>query len=195
MICSPASRVPSEFSKFMKCSENKTRLIDLICKVNSTDYKKALKTLKCKEIYFSKENGYLLFNESVFHSPTHLKPNQEEADSKVILHCLDALKEPEAAVVLRSPSGDTNIMVFAVLLISSSQDWVFIDYGNGKNCNAIKLSNVNMATDRKQALVGFHAFTGNDYVSLFFTKGKTASWKKMIKDEKYIQGFQEFGMS
>ena len=72
---------------------------------------------------------------------------------------------------------------------------IFIDYGNGKNLKAIKLSNVNMATDLKLALVGFHAFTGNDYISSFFTKGKTASWKKMAKDEKYIQGFQEFGMS
>ena len=41
MISSPASRIPSEFSKFLKCDENKTRLIDLIC----------------KEIYFSKEDA------------------------------------------------------------------------------------------------------------------------------------------
>ena len=77
-------------------------------------------------------------------------------------------------------------MVLAVSLISSSQDWVFIDYGNGKNHKAIKLSNVNMETDFKQALVGFHPITGNDCVSSFFTKGKTASWKRMVKDEKYI---------
>ena len=72
---------------------------------------------------------------------------------------------------------------------------VFIDYVNRKNRKAIKLSNMNMATDLKQALVGFHAFTGNDYVSSFFAKGKTATWKKMVKDEKYIQEFREFGMS
>ena len=48
MISSPTSRIPSKFSKFMKCDENKTRLIDLICEVISTDYKKALKILKCK---------------------------------------------------------------------------------------------------------------------------------------------------
>ena len=169
----------------MKCGENKTRLIDLICEVISTGYKKVLKMLKCKEIYFSKEDGCFLFNENGFHYATHLKSNQEEADSKVILHCLDALKEPEATVVLRSPSGDTDIMVLAVSLISSSQDRLFIDYENGKNRKAVKLRNVNMATDLKEALVGFHAFTGND----------SASWKKMVKDEKCIQGFQEFGMS
>ena len=86
-------------------------------------------------------------------------------------------------------------MVLAVLLNSSSQDQVFIDYVNEKNRKVINLSNVNMATYPKQALVGFHTFTGNDYVSSFFAKGKTATWKKMVKDEKYIQEFREFGMS
>ena len=69
-------------------------------------------------------------------------------------------------------------MVLPVSLISSSKDPVFIDYVNGKNRKAIKLNNVNIATDLKQTLVGFHvyrfAFTGNDYVSSFFTKGRTA---------------------
>ena len=89
----------------MKCGENKTRLINLICKVISTDYKKALEMLKWKEIYFSKEDGCFLFNDNGFHSGTYLKSNQEEGDSKLILHYLDALKEPEATVVLCSPSG------------------------------------------------------------------------------------------
>ena len=61
----------------MKCGENKTHLIDLICEVISMDYKKAFKMLKWKEIYFSKEDGCFLFNENGFHSATHLKWNQE----------------------------------------------------------------------------------------------------------------------
>ena len=142
--------------------------------------------LKCKEIYFSKEDGCFLFNDNGFHSGTYLKSKQEEGDSKIILHYLDALKEPEATVAYIYIYIYIYIMVRAVSLISSIQEWVFIDYGNGKNHKAIKLSNVDMETDFKQALVGFHAFTGNDYVSSFFTKGKTASWNKMVKDEKYI---------
>ena len=165
MISSPASRIPSEFSKYIKSGENKTHLIDLICEVICTDHKKTLKMLKCKVIYFSKEDRCFLFIQNSFHPATHLKSNQEEADSKVILHCLDALKKPEATLILRSPSGDTDIIVLAVWLISSSQDKVFINCGNEKNRKAIKLSNVNMAADIKQASVGFHAFTRNDYVS------------------------------
>ena len=37
-----------------------------------------------------------------------------------------------------------------------------------------------MTDDLKQTLLRFHAFTGNNYVSSFFTEGKTASWKKMV---------------
>ena len=121
--------------------------------------------LKCKVIYFSKEDRCFLFNQNSFHPATHLKSNQEEADCKVILHCLGALKKPETTVINRSPSGDTDIIVLAVWLISSSQDKVFINCGNEKNRKAIKLSNENMAADIKQALVGFHALARNDYVS------------------------------
>ena len=80
------------------------------------------------------------------------------------------MKEPEATVVLRSPFADTDILVIPVSLISSSQDRVFINYGNGKNRKAIRLSNVNMATGPKQALgvsmrspetVTFHRFSQN----------------------------------
>ena len=77
-------------------------------------------------------------------------------------------------MVLCCPSGHTDIMVLAVSLISSSQDWVLIDYGNGKNRKVIKLSNVNMVTDLKQALVGFHAFTGSDLRFIVFYKRKNS---------------------
>ena len=94
MISSPTSRIPSEFLKFIKCGKNKTYLIYLICEVISKDDKKALKMLKCKDIYFSTEDSCFIFNENDFHAATDLKSNQEEADKKVILYCLDALKEP-----------------------------------------------------------------------------------------------------
>ena len=35
------------------------------------------------------------------------------------------------------------------------------------------LSSVDYSSREKNAIVGFHAFTGNHYVSAFFRKGKT----------------------
>ena len=71
---------------------------------------------------------------------------------------------------------------------------IFLNYGNGRNRKVINLCNANMTDDLKQTLLGFHAFTGNDYVSSFFTKEKAASWN-MFQNEGFIKGFQEFGLS
>ena len=44
-----------------------------------------------------------------------LSSDKEEADTKVILHCHDALIEnSNGSIILRSASGDTDILVLAV---------------------------------------------------------------------------------
>ena len=49
---------------------------------------------------------------------------------------------------------------------------IFLHYGTGKNKKALKLSEVNMDNDRKPTLLGFHALTGNDYISAIFRKSQ-----------------------
>jgi len=112
------------FITFMKNGENKTRLIELICQVIKENNKKALNLLQWKENYC------LLINENGSQGVEHKKSNQEEADTKVVLHCLDTLKTPEATFVLRSHSGDTDIMVLVVTLIRDHCERLFIDHGS-----------------------------------------------------------------
>ena len=87
--------------------------------------------LKCKIVYFSQEDiTYKLTNNGVSIA-AELSSNQEEADTKVILHCHHALQEsPGSKVVLRSHSGDTDIFVLASSLLVPSS--IFLDYGKGK---------------------------------------------------------------
>ena len=106
----------------MKCGDNKTHLINLICQVISSDYKRALALLKLNEIYLSKKDNCLLFNKSGIQNAVRLKYNQEEADSKVILHCLDDLNNLEPTTVIRSPTGDTDTMVLVVSLLPSNEE-------------------------------------------------------------------------
>ena len=193
IISSAHSKLPHNFTNFLKNGENKTRLIELICQVITQNPDQALRLLKCNQIYFSKESHCILLDEEGPRDVEHLKSNQEEADTKVILHCLDALITPESTVVLRSHSGDTDIMVLAVTLIRNSCEHLFIDYGCGKNRRAIQLSNITMSEREKDALLGFHAFSGNDYISAFFMKGKAVGWKCVQKKERFIEIFSEFG--
>ena len=50
-----------------------------------------------------------------------------------------------------------------------------------------------MSDDLKSALTGFHAFTGNDYLSCIFRKSKKLCWKALVKSNKFIQMFKELG--
>ena len=108
---------------------------------------------------------------------------------------MDALKEPETTVVFRSHSGDTDIMVLAVALLRSDCERLYINYGNGKNRKAICLDDIMMNEKKKDALLGFYTFSGNDYVSGFFRKDISSGWECMVKTEKFVQLFADLSKS
>ena len=183
MIHSPQCKLSREFKNFLNNGENKTRLIELIFQVISQESSRALQMLRCDKIYCSKESHTVAIDSNGVPDIDDLKSNQEGAGTKVILHFLDALKEPETTAVLRSHSGDTDIMVLAVALIKSDCERIYIDYGNEKNREAICLADILMNENEKDALFGFHPFSGNDYISGFFRKGKSSGSKCMVKTE------------
>ena len=120
-----------------------------------------------------------------------LRSNQEEADTKVILHSINIIRSGHS-VVLRSPSGETGIMVLALALIDDL-DKVYFDYGNGKNRKRVWLGAIPLQENEKKALVGFHSFTGNDYFSAIFRKGKKHCWSIMKSNESFLRAFIELG--
>ena len=113
--------------------------------------------------------------------------NQEEVDNKVILHSHQILKSNETSVItLRSPSGDTDIVALTIALLYEFRNRVLTDDGSGDNRMVMWLSNIDIGKDLVDALKGFHAFTGNDYISSFFRKGKGNCWKLVEKTKKII---------
>ena len=72
---------------------------------------------------------------------------------------------------------------------------VFLDYGSGKNRKCCWLNNIKMSTSEKAALIAFHAFTGNDYLSSFFRKGKSVCWKVTKQHVKFETAFKLLGIS
>ena len=92
MIHSSQSKLPREFKNFLKNRQNKTRLFELIFQVISQESSQALQMLKCDQIYCSEASHTVAIDSNGVSNIDDLKSNQEEADTKVILHCLDALK-------------------------------------------------------------------------------------------------------
>ena len=121
----------------MTNGENKTRLIELFSEELRKNSSKCLQILKSSVIYISQENITYQITENGVEVAEELSSDQEEADTKLILHCHHAMNSMEK-VVLRSPSGDTDILVLA--LASLERDTVYLDYGNGigKAWNMVK---------------------------------------------------------
>ena len=193
-IASTKSKLPRDFPTFMKNDENKTRLIKVISEVLCNNFHKVLTELKCSVIYFSQEDITYCLKGTGVSIAAELSSNQEEADTKVILHCHHSLQEsPNSKVVLRSPSGDTDIFVLASSLLDPTR--IYLDYGKGKLRKGFWLHHLNIDEQLKIPLTGFHAFTGNDYISSFFKKGKSVCWKAMNKNQIFIEAFRQFGDS
>ena len=137
--------------------------------------------LRSEEIYFSTDgicHHVTRNNSSII---PELSSNQEEADTKLCLHTLHALAAVENGyVIVRNHSGDVDINVILIAKVIPESSRVILDIHNGKHRKAIKLSDVSLTNDEKAALIGLHSFTGNDYCSAFFGKGKQTCWKIMI---------------
>ena len=93
-----------------------------------------------------------------------------EADTKICYLTQHALKENSGGptvCVVRSSSGDTDIPI--ILLANDCENLKnILDNGSGKSRRILDLSRCQLTYIQVQALLGIHAFSGNDYVSSFF---------------------------
>ena len=79
--------------------------------------------------------------------------------------------------MVRSPSGDIHIVVLFVHHFVNSHLKEYIDNGTGPSRKIIDINSCSLPADHRSALIGLHAFSGNDYLSSFFRKGKKTCWK------------------
>ena len=157
---------------------------------------KCLEILGCNEIYFSGEMECIRITHEAVSIENNLSSNQEEADTKVVLHSKHAFeRSPEKVVIVRSPSGDIDIVVIMIGIFIDQPDHFFIDSGRGKYRKGFRLNEINLNDEIKMSLIGFHAFTGNDYVSSFYRKGKAACLRVLEKNPKFLKAFQDLGSS
>ena len=136
IIKSTISKVPKDFQAFLRNSENKNRFIDLFCETISSSSDRALAILQTSVIHFSKEDSCVRVHASQVTTVDELSSNQEEVDTKVILHSGHAISTTEGSIIARSSSGDIYIMIIAISLTDTSK-CVLVDYGNRKNRKSV----------------------------------------------------------
>ena len=169
-------------NQFMLNNEDKIQFIQLIITFVETNQYLALQDiLQTDFVVLSGDNDCCLVQLGNVEERYHLTSNQE-AETEVTLHSLDVLNNTDMFVYLRSPSGDTDILVLALGIIRDHKERVFYDYGNGNHRKFIWLSSLEMDENHRDTVIGFHSFTGTDYTSAFFRKGKKRCWSVMQSD-------------
>ena len=94
-----------------------------------------------------------------------------EADYMFLVYC--RLEDNE---LIRSRSGGIDIVASLVGQTDLS-DEIFVDNGTGTGRKTLQSSLCELSSDERSALIGFHNWTGNDYIGSFFRKGKKTCWK------------------
>ncbi len=95
--------------------------------------------------------------------------------------------------IIRSCSGDVDIPVLLLGSAALNLSRVYIDSGTGKHRRNLHLGEQCLNVIQRPALLGMHAFTGNDYISSFFRKGKKRCWQVVNGNEEFQKLFSELG--
>ena len=90
-------------------------------------------------------------------------------------------------IVIRSPSGDTDIIVMLIGHLDRISATVYLDNGTGNNRRVLNISSCTISLEIRNAVIGLHAISGNDYVSAFFRKGKKPSGALPAKIQNFLQ--------
>jgi hypothetical protein len=92
-----------------------------------------LDLLRCQEVYFLTYKDCRKITRVSCEIEAELISNREKADTKIVLHCCHTLtRHPSKEILVRSASGDTDILVNLLNKLLEHQDRIYFDYGNGK---------------------------------------------------------------
>ena len=110
IIHSASSRIPRNFTEYLRNGDNKTRLTELIKDELIKNSQEMLGLLSSEMIFLSLDGVCLKITRDMVTEETQLSSNQEEADTKLLLHANHVLHENQNQyVVVWLPSGDVNI--------------------------------------------------------------------------------------
>ena len=190
------TKLPRDFASFMLNAENKTQLIRfLLTEWQLPEYAQCLCS---RTIFFvCEEMCYSLHSDDGCSTTVtvvdRLCSSQEEADTRIILHCPFAAESMSAdgSIVVRSP--DTDVFILLLAYTSEIHSRVLFDTGTGTARRLLAVTDIatELGEDVVKALPGFHAFTGCDTCSAFVRRGKRRPFDVMKNSPEFTALFRE----
>jgi len=110
----------------------------------------------------------------------HLYSSQEEADTRIILHSLDAARRRATELYIQSP--DTDVFVLVIRRYHQLYRDTYFITGVGNKKRLIPLGPIvhALGAEKAAALPGFYAFSGVDVTGRFAGKGKLLEGTKQM---------------
>ena len=167
------NKVPTNWKGFLRDEKNKQELFEFLStKIVAFDYAES------KEVFVTKGQNVLTNKITLQMSSC----DHEEADTRLIIHTIDALSKGRNTCLVRTV--DTDIVVILVgkffhfISLNSAAD-IWVAFGTGKNFTYLHINTIshNLGEEKCLALPFFHSFSGCDTTSAFFGKGKKAAWE------------------
>ena len=166
-----STRIPTDWKGFLRNDENKNELFLLLA-----SYVVSMVIPGDKELYTT--SGESVLSSTNRMNLTNLAPcTHEEADTRVMVHVLDASCCGHRRIMIRT--SDTDVVVLAVSIVSKiPAEELWVAYCTGKHLQNIAVHTIAAALGRERAFVlpMFHALTGCDTVSFFAGRGKKTAW-------------------
>ncbi len=128
---------------------------------------------------------------------TSLYSNQEEADTRIVLHAIH-LAESYSRIIVRS--DDTDVQVLLIYYASKGMfgsSLVYMHAGHGTRERFIPINKVakNLGKDMSSCLPACHSLTGCDTTSSLYRIGKTTAFNKLKNNIKELKDLAHFGLS
>jgi hypothetical protein len=197
------TKKPPDWKTFIANEENKTQLIELLCRVWSTDNCRVWSTDNFAPKLLGK-NVITVSDRNAFHITSYdgtsvrgteiksIESTQEETDSRVVLYCFYGKQQGYRNIRIRTP--DTNI--FFILLhyaLELQGVTILFDTGTGNKKRLIYITK--LAQELCTSLLGLHAFTRCDTTSAFKGIGKVKPIKTLQKSPQFQSTLAQIGDS
>ena len=144
--------------------------MELIFQYICENKKDVVELLNLEEIVMSAEGECRTATKDGVTVHEGLRSNQAEADTQLILHAIEALTTTADNVCIHSPSGDTDVIILAIVHWWEFREQVTLVNGSGKNKKMYHMKDIVVEDRICMALIGFHAFTGTYYyIKLYFS--------------------------
>ena len=159
----PGHRI-QQWRKFLSSSANKANLIRFLVAEWKTP--KLREKLNDKQLYVASEETCLHITNDQWAEVAELQSNQEEADTRILLHAAHAAEEGYIAVVVTA--DDTDVMVICLAFSPDISCPLFQKCGTKNRVRYIDINKLRhgLGDGVCNSLNGMHAYTGCDTVSV-----------------------------